>query len=107
MERMQLLENTYELLTKYTRTEPHRPGIVDLWVFDTLIGLHENDAEDIKDGNPYWIWQTTPDLIMQHIIDTNKWFSLEYGAEQLDEEIREYLIENDFIKDIDELAEEE
>ena len=101
MDRLSLLHDLMLLATKYSQTSPWRPAITDLWVYDTIIGMHENDAED-----DYWIWNTTPDEVMSHLIDAGKVFDLEYGYEQADEEIREYLIDNDFIVDADSIDED-
>ena len=97
-DRMQLLEDALGLVGKYTKTDTWRPGIVDLYVYDILIGMHESDYEN-GSTVPSYIWRKTPDEVMQHIIDKGRIFDLEYGWEQLDEDIREYLIQNDFIAD--------
>ena len=97
-DRMQLLEDAMLLVEKYTRTDAWRPGIVDLLVYDIMMGMHESDYEN-ESTVPSYIWRKTPDEIMQYIIDKGYIFDLQYGVENLDEEIRDYLIINDFIVD--------
>lgn len=104
-ERMQLLEDAMQLVSKYTKTDMWRPGIIDLYVYDILIGMHESDYEDIEMMT--YIWNKTPDEVMQHIIDGPRIFDLEFGWEQLDEEIREYLLDNNFIVNVDDVSDEE
>ena len=102
--RMQLLEDAMQLITKYTKTDTWRPGIIDLYVYDIIMTMHESDYDN-GSTVPTFIWRNTPDEVMQHIIDKGRIFDLEYGWEQLDEDVRDYLIMNDFIADpIDEDA---
>ena len=96
MDRMSLLIDMQLLAAKYSHQQPWRPAITDLWVYDTLTGMYESDQED-----EYWKWKVTPDEVMIHIMSDTKLFDLEYGYEQVDEELREYLIENDFIIDLE------
>ena len=98
MERMQLLEDALQAIETYTLTEPWRPGLVDLVVYNLMIHMHEADYDN-ETGVPDYIWRDTPDHIMQYIIDNRAPFDLEYGLENLDEEIRDYLITNNFIVD--------
>ena len=98
MDRMQLLEDAMQLVSKYTKTDTWRPGIVDLYVYDILMNMYESDYEN-GSSIPDFIWRKKPDEVMQDIIDKGRIFDLEYGWEQLDEDIREYLIQNDFIAD--------
>lgn len=106
-ERMQILEDTMIQLNKYTAMQPWRPSLVDLWVYNSLINMHEGDYDNGTD-TPDFIWKKTPDEIMQHIIDSPRIFDMEYGWDQTDEEIRDYLIQNDFIVDpLDEQVETE
>ena len=95
---MQLLEDAMQLVSKYTKTDTWRPGIVDLYVYDILMNMYESDYEN-GSSIPDFIWRKKPDEVMQDIIDKGRIFDLEYGWEQLDEDIREYLIQNDFIAD--------
>jgi hypothetical protein len=104
MERMQLLEDSLGLITQYTKMIPWRPGLVDLIAYNHLIDMHEGDEEE---DNPEYIWKDTPDLIMEHIIQSNFMFDLEYGLEDLDEQVRNYLIEQEFIVSVDDVSEEE
>ena len=98
MSRMQLLEDALQLVTKYTTSGDWRPGLVDLWVYDKLISLHESDYEN-GSTVPDFLWRKTPDEIMEIIINGPRIFDMEYGWDQFDEEVREYLIMNDFIHD--------
>lgn len=105
--RMELLEEAYAAVSQYTSLEgyPWRPSITDLMAYDVIIGMHESDYEDVEFMD--YIWRKTPDEIMQHIVDSSHLFSLEYGLEQFDEEIREYLVEQEFIVHIDDVSDEE
>lgn len=105
MERIALLEEAYALVSQYTKTDSWRPGLVDLAVYNALVGMHEDDAEE---DEPTFLWLKTPDECMQYILDKNYIFDdLEYGFEQLYEAIREYLINNDLIVDADSIEEDE
>ena len=106
MSRFDDLKNAYNVLLLHTRVgqQDWRPGMTDLAVYDILLGMHENDYEDVE---PQFIWCKSPDEIMEHIINSGHIFDLEYGWDQLDEEIRDYLINEDFILDPDELSDEE
>ena len=75
-----------------------------LYVYDILMGMYENDYY-LPD--PEYLWRKTPDEIMQHIIASPRIFDFEYGWEQLEEEIRDYLTENDFIVSPDDVSDEE
>ena len=91
---MQLLEDAYQAVSRYTSAEVNgswRPGITDLFVYETIIGMH-GAKEDLEDN-----WTDTPDHVMARIIDNNVMFNVDYGFEQMDEEIREYLINEGFI----------
>lgn len=94
------IEQAYALVTAYTQ-KTDRPGIADLMTFDILLDLHEQD-----NGDPY-MWTTTPDVVMQHIVDNNELFTIEYGWEDMMDSIRDYLTDNNFVKDIDDEDEEE
>ena len=97
--RMQLLEDAMLLITQYTKTDTWRPGLVDLLTYDIMVGMYESDYDN-ESTVPDFIWRKKPDEIMEHIItNTNYIFDLEYGLESLDEQIRDYLITNDFIAD--------
>jgi hypothetical protein len=94
------IEQAYALVSAYTN-KTGRPGISDLTTFDILLDMHAND-----DSDPY-TWTTTPDVVMQHMVDNNELFTLEYGWEDMSDAIRDYLTENDFVKDIDDVEEDE
>ena len=95
---MQILEDMLVQLNKYTTMQPWRPSLVDLWVYNILINMHESDYDN-ESTIPDFLWRKTPDEVMEHIISSSRIFDLEYGWEALDEEIRDYLIMNDFIVD--------
>jgi hypothetical protein len=94
------IEEAYQLVTSYT-SKTSRPGLSDLITFDILMDMHESDNSD-----PYY-WTTTPDVVMQHIIDSSEVFTVDYGWEDMTDAIRDYLTDNDFVKDIDDEEEEE
>lgn len=103
MDRMQLLENAYQNMHAYTKhSDGWRPGLVDLAVYHSLIGMYEDDTEDTE-----YTWNDTPDHVMEAISKSNYIFDLEFGWEDLLEAIRDYLVENNFIKHIDDVDEEE
>lgn len=106
-DRMQLLEEAYAIVSKYTTAVPGkwRPSITDLMVYDIIIGMHESDYEDINSMS--YIWRKTPDEVMEALIDTPRIFDLEYGLEQLDEDVRDYLLEQEFIAYVDDVSDEE
>ena len=109
-DRMQLLEDAMLLVNKYTTTDNWRPGLVDLLVYDIMVGMYESDYEN-ESTVPDYIWRKKPDEIMEYIInDTNYIFDLMYGLENLDDEIRNFLIDKKFIADPtdeDEVSDEE
>ena len=99
MSRMDLLKQASGLVTQYTREGNWRPGLIDLLVYDIMTGMHESDYDNGTD-TPDYIWRKSPDEIMDHIItNTGLIFDVEYGLEDLDEQIRNYLIMNDYIAD--------
>mgnify|MGYP006278929803 CR=1 FL=1 len=105
-ERMQILEDTMVELNKYTNMQPWRPSLMDLWVYDKLITMHESDYEN-GSSIPDFIWHKKPDEIMETIIASDKIFDMEYGWDDFDEQVRDYLIINDFIADPMEVSDEE
>ena len=103
MDRIQLLEDALQSITAYTKhAEGWRPGLVDVVVYNALINMHEEDEQE-----DYYTWNSTPDVVMQHIMNSGHIFDLEYGLEDLYEALREHLIEKDFVKDIDDVDKEE
>lgn len=93
------VEQAYALITDYTK-KVGRPGISDLMTLDILIDMNETDGDE-------YLWLTTPDEVLQHMVDNSELFTVEYGWEDMSEAIREYLLENNFIKSLDEVEEEE
>lgn len=105
--RMGLLSDMAESLNQYTHQQDDwRPGLVDLVIYNELIDMHENDMDS---PNPDYIWKHDVDYIMKHILDTNHFFdsALEFGSEQLGEELNDYLVINDFIVDPTDIDDEE
>ena len=101
--RMQLLEDALQNIQAYTKhVDGWRPGLVDVAAYGALISMHENDEEDGE-----YIWNDTPDHIMEAISKSGHIFDLEYGMEDLYEALRTYLTQNDFITHVDELEKEE
>lgn len=94
-DRMKLLEDAYQNIDAYTKaggSTNWRPGLIDLYVYTNLINKYESDIED---GN--WIWSKTPDEVMEEIIASARIFDLEYGWEVFDEEVRDYLIDHEYV----------
>lgn len=102
--RMKMLEDAYQQITAYTATSPYRPGLVDLILFDVLLTMHESNDED---ENPEYVWRNTPDEIMEHILDSSAQFTIEYGLEDLDEQVTQYLEDNNFVVSADSVSNEE
>jgi hypothetical protein len=100
---IQLIEDAYQSITTYS-SKNGRLGLQDLIVFDLLVGMHENDMSDLE---PYVVWTTTPDEIMQSIIDSNKTFTIDFGWEDLIDSLRDYMTAKGFIVDSDDLDEKE
>ena len=105
MNRLDQLQDMQIKVTEYSKQEQWRPGLCDLWVFDTLVSMYESDYEDVEFMSH--IWRKKPDEIMQHILDTHRIFDLEYGPDQLSDELRDYMTDNDFIVHVDDVSDEE
>lgn len=99
-QRMQLLEEALLIVGKYTKLIPGqwRPGLTDLYVYNVIVDMHQSDYEN-GSTVPDYIWRKTPDEVMETIVNSSRIFDLEYGWEQLSEDIRDYLITNKFIAD--------
>jgi hypothetical protein len=67
---------------------------MDLLTYDMLIDMHEFDSL----GDEF-TWNDTPDHIMEKIIESGPVFDMEFGLEDLNEQVRNYLITNSFITD--------
>ena len=105
MTKMELLDQAYAIITKYTDSTS-RPGLTDLWTYDTIIGMHNNDYEDVD--NMSYIWTKTPDEVMQYIVEANDMpADLEYGWDNFDEGVREYLVKEGFVRYAEDVTEEE
>ena len=105
--KMALLETAYEHLCNYTSTpeDEFRPGLVDLYVYDTLVCAYEKDYKDVQFMD--YLWRVTPDEAMLYLIENNKVFSLEYGDEIVHEQLMDYLTDKDLIIHVDDADEEE
>lgn len=103
---MQILEDVMIQLNKYTTMQPWRPSLMDIWVYDRLLSMHENDYDN-GSSIPDYLWRKTPDEIMQHIIDSPKIFDMEYGWDSFDDDVRNYLTDNNFIVDPMNVSDEE
>lgn len=100
--RLDLLKNAHTAIGSYTKTDGWRPGIVDLLVYDYLEDMSEADKRELD-----WVWQMSLDEAMQHIIDSNTIFTLDYGTEDLWDGVREYLSDNGITKSVDDVEEDE
>lgn len=100
MDRVSLLVDIDVLMKKYTDQTPYRPAISDFSTYNALVEMCETDEGE-------FIWNATPDEVMQHILDTNTFFSVEYGWEDLYDSLRDYVIDNDFVTSVDDIEEEE
>jgi hypothetical protein len=104
---MQILEDVNLLLTKYTHYDgpaKFRPSIQDYITYYTLISMYESDYNDTE---PYYIWRKKPDEIMQLIIDSERLFTIDFGWEDLDESLREWLANEEHIISADDVDEDE
>ena len=99
--RLDLLKNAHAAINSYTKTDDWRPGLVDLLVYDYLEDMYQADSDD---GTT--IWQMSLDEAMQHIIDSNTRFTLEWGTEDMWDGIRDYLSQHGITKEIDDIEEE-
>jgi hypothetical protein len=105
-ERLSLLLDIKIGMTKYTDADGSdwRPAIQDYATYHTLLNMYE---DDYSEPTPYILWRKKPDEIMLNIINSDKLFTVDWGWEDLNESLREWLIEKEFIVDADELKEEE
>ena len=95
-DRLAILKEADSLITKYTRTDNWRPGLLDVYVYSLLQDMYESDYDNPV---PHFIWIKSVDEVMQHIINSSHIFDLEYGWDQLSDDIRDYLANNDFTID--------
>lgn len=93
-----------KLITKYTETHV-RPSLSDMYAFDIILNLINEDPETSDH-----VMKSDIDSIWTQIVQSDTVFSLEYGAEQMSEEIMEYLQETGsliFKDDLEEIEEED
>lgn len=98
------LNNT---MTKYTETYV-RPSLSDMYVFDTIVCLINDSNEDPENSD--YIFKSDISAVWEHILKHDLVFSLEYGPEQLYEEILDYLVEHDHAllkEDLEEIEDED
>ena len=68
--------------------------------------MYENDYDDVD--YIQYIWTKSPDEVMQYIIESKDVpADLEYGWDAYDEGVREYLIKEKFVVDVDDITDEE
>jgi hypothetical protein len=104
-ERMDILFDINILMSRYTNSgNNYRPSIQDYITYHILLGMYENDMSDME---PEYIWRKKPDEVMLEIINSTELFVIDFGWEDLDESIREWVIKKDFVVHCDELTEEE
>ena len=105
--RFDLIKNALEQIKQYTAHENGwRPGLVDIFIYNHLLDMHEDDQYDVD--NPTFIWKHAPDECMEYIINSGYIFEdLEFGLEALYESLRDYLIKEGLIVDIEDLSDEE
>lgn len=93
-----------KLITKYTETHV-RPSLSDIYAFDIILSLINEDPETSDH-----VMKSDIDSIWSQIVQSDTVFSLEYGAEQMSEEIMEYLQETGsliFKDDLEEVEDED
>jgi hypothetical protein len=76
-------------------------SLVWLWTWDTIKYIMQDDNYRAT---------VTEDQIWEHLceaVEAGKGFSLEYGAEQISDDIRDWMLENKYLIDLDEEEEEE
>ena len=107
MARGQEMLHLNDLITKYTETYV-RPSLSDMYVFDTIVCLI-NDSNTDPENSDY-IFKSDISAVWEHILKHDLVFSLEYGPEQLYEEILDYLVEHDHAllkEDLEEIEDED
>ena len=104
-ERLDILVDINISMSSYTNAGfNYRPSIQDYVTYHCILNMYESDMGEV---DPYLLWRKKPDEIMLSIIESNKLFVIDYGWEDLDESIREYVIEEGFVVNSDEVSEEE
>lgn len=107
LERMGLLVDINVSMTKYTNgnvASNYRPAIQDYCTFHTLVNMYESD---VSDEQPDYAWKSTPDEIMYYIVENNKHFSIDFGWEDLYDSLRDFVNQEGFVVDIEDLTEDE
>jgi hypothetical protein len=97
-DRINLLESALINVKAYTKhTDGWRPGLVDLFVYDYLMQMHEEDEENLD-----IVWTDTPDHIIEAIMNSGFIFDLEFGSQDLWEALRDYLNNKGYTKSTEE-----
>lgn len=107
MERMGLLVDINVSMAKYSNGNNGgnwRPAIQDYCTFHTLVNMYESD---MSDEQPEYIWKSTPDEIMYYILENNHNFTIDFGWEDLDDSVRDFVVNQEFVVHCDEITEEE
>ena len=76
-------------------------SLVWLWTWDTIKYYMEDDNYRVT---------VTEEQMWEHLceaVEAGKGFSLEYGAEQISDDIRDWMLENKYLIDLEEEEEEE
>ena len=94
------IRNDLDLMIDKLSSMPIGVPLVWLYVWDVIKSSYDvmSDDEGYTMANPNYSIDDVWDLLWSRPI-----FTLEFGVEQLDEEIRDWLIDNEFIIDCSEL----
>ena len=106
-ERVDEMIKLNDTITKYTETHV-RPSLSDMYVFDTILSLINDTNADPENSD--YLFKSDISTIWGHILMHDLVFSLEYGPEQLYEEILDYLVEHGHAllkEDLEEIEDED
>ena len=107
LERMGLLVDINVSMTKYSNSNVGgnwRPAIQDYCTFHTLVNMYDSD---MSDEQPEYVWKSTPDEIIYYIVENNHSFVIDFGWEDLDESVRDFVVNKEFVISADDLTEDE
>ena len=99
---IKLIEDAYQSITSYSSLTG-RLGLQDLIVFDSLLNLLESDMDNLDE----YLWTTTPDEVMQYIIDINRNFTIDFGWDDLIADLRFFMLARGFIVMKEDLTEKQ
>ena len=97
------IEEAWQLVSAYS-SKTGRLGVQDLIVLDVLFNMYDMDMGEIQ---PEYLWTSTPDVVMESIIDSKQTFVIDYGWEQLYDSLRDFLTQKSFIVHCDDVTDEE